>query len=421
MLPRTVLSIDPPAFCTTVEGLVAPGLRQRPVAVAAPGADRATILALSAEARMAGITRGMPVAKAKKVCPDLILRPPNPQLYARASRALHEILQRYAPIIEPRGYGHAYLDITGTGRLFGPPIDVAMKLWRESRERLRLPLAVGVAGNKLVSHAASTVLKSWTDQQAVERTGGQALGVDSGTEAGFLAPESVVLLPDLDDRIRTRLDDYQLERIGEIQAIADQELAAVFGPPGRTLGAHARGIDQRPVLPPAVKAEFRAVHTLGNDSNSRELLHRILRHLTERLGSRLRARQLVARRLTLHLAYTDYMTVRRSMAVPMAALDGELYEAARRALRLEPRTVALRAIGVVVDRFLEADPQLELGLDGSASKNSQRDSVAAPRLGGDGSDRERQQAMQHAIDRIKTRWGRRGLKTAGENGRRDRP
>jgi DNA polymerase IV len=410
LLPRQILSVDPPAFCTTLEVLRESRLRERPLAVAAPGADRATILALSAEARAAGITRGMPVQKAQKVCPDLIIKPPNPELYARASRALHEILRRYAPVIEPRGYGHAFLDISGTERLFGPPIDVAHKLWKESGERLRLPLAVGLANNKLVSQAASTVLKEVDSGQAVRRSGGQALGVASGTEARFLAPESIILLPDIDEQMRTRLDDYQLDLIGEIQAISDDDLAAVFGAPGRTLGGYARGIDTRPVLPPAVKAEFRAAHTLGNDSNSRELLHRILRHLTERLGARLRARRLVARRLTLHIAYTDYHTARRSLAIPAAALDAELYGVARKALLLEPRTVAIRAVGVVVDRFLEADDQLELFEGGSAARRL-GGSAAEFRTGESATtDRARQQAMQRAIDRIQTRWGKRGLR-----------
>ena len=152
-MPRTILFIDPPAFCTTVEALVAPALRTRPVAVAPPGAERAVVLALSTEARRAGVERGMAVRQARKLCPDLVLIPPNPRLYARASSALHQILRAYAPVIEPRGYGHAFLDLTGTGRLFGPPVDVAARVRREVRERLRLPLSVGVAANKLVSQA----------------------------------------------------------------------------------------------------------------------------------------------------------------------------------------------------------------------------------------------------------------------------
>jgi DNA polymerase-4 len=156
-LLRSVLFVDPPAFCATVERLVAPALRHRPIAVAPPGAERATVLALSAEARGAGIVRGMPVLKARKLCPDLVLLAPNPRLYARASHALHEILRIYAPVIEPRGYGHAFLDLTGTGRLFGPAVEVAERIRRESVARLGLPLTVGVAINKLVSEAATRV------------------------------------------------------------------------------------------------------------------------------------------------------------------------------------------------------------------------------------------------------------------------
>jgi DNA polymerase-4 len=416
---RSILFVDPPAFCTTVEGLVAPALRERPVVVAAPGADRATVLALSQEARRAGITRGMPVNRARKLCPDLVIRPPNPSLYARASRALDEILRRYAPIIEPTGYGHAFLDLTGTGRLFGSAVDVAMKIQREARERLHLPLAAGVAQNKLVSQTAAEVVKE--GRMAVGRFGGSAVGlldVAAGGEAPFLAPHEVELLPDLDPKMRTRLDEYQLERIGEIQAIADDALAAVFGSSGHTLGQHARGIDPRPVLPPAVKAEFRAAHTLGNDSNDLALLHRVLRHLTERLGARLRARQLVARRLTVHLAYTDYATARRAVPLPLAGLDIELWHSARQAFALaNQRTVALRAIGVSVDRFLEADRQLELW--GEVPSTVYRvpctttpipvPGTRYPVLGTDQRSHPRHEALQSALDRIRTRWGGKGV------------
>jgi DNA polymerase-4 len=394
---RSVIFVDPPAFCTTVEGLVAPALRDRPVVVATPGADRATVLALSAEARAAGITKGMAMRQARKRCPDLVVRPPNPALYARASRALDGILRRYAPVIEPRGYGHAYLDLTGTGRLFGPAVDVAAKIQREARERLRLPLAVGVAGNKLVSETAARV-----------GGGPELVDVPSGTEPGFLAPEPVALLPDLDPTIRTRLDDYQLDLIGDLQAIPEPALRAVFGPAGALLGRHAHGIDPRPVLPPAVKAEFRAAHTLGNDSNDLALLQRVLRHLTERLGARLRARHLVARRLTVKLAYTDYATARCAVPLALAALDVELWDAARRAFALaRERTVALRAIGVTVDRFLEADLQLELW-EGSSGDRAPAQVAIMPRAPETGDHRR---SLQSAIDRIRARWGARAITT----------
>lgn len=350
---RTILFVDPPAFCTTVERLVAPALRRRPLVVAPPGAERATVLALSPEAEAAGIRRGTPVRLARRLCPDLVIVPPNPALYARASRALHELLARWAPVIEPRWYGHAFLDLTGTGRLFGPAADVAERIRREAAERLRLPLHVGVASNKLVSEVATRV-------ERVERAAG-IRPVPTGGEASFLAPRIVDLLPDVPDPIRRRLDDYQLELIGDIAALAESDLCAVFGPPGRTLLARARGIDPRPVLSPAARAEFHVEHTLATDTNDLGLLHHLLRRFAERLGRRLRRRGLAARRLGVTIDYVDHATASRSVPLGEAVLDVELWDAARRALTLAmTRRLAVRRVAMTVDRLIEADLQLDL-------------------------------------------------------------
>ena len=411
---RHVLFIDPPAFCTTVEGLVAPALRHRPVAVAAPGADRATVLALSPEARAAGITRGMPVRRARKQCPDLMLVPPNPALYARASRALHEILGRYAPIIEPRGYGHAFLDVTGTSGLFGPAVDVAVRIQREARQRLRIPLSVGVAVNKLVSQAAATVVKE--EGGAGGRGGGESdewlYQVGGGEEPRFLAPQPVSVMPDLDADMRERLDEYQLELIGEIAAIERQQLCAVFGAEGTLLHERARGIDLRPVLSPERKAEFRFAHTLATDTNDLGVLHPLLRRLTERLGHQLRLRQLTAGRLTVALAYTDYATARRRVPLTRAALDVELWDASRRAFALAcQRTIAVRAVGVTVDRLAEGETQMDLWKDGEGGRAERADRDSAPDGpdATDGPDR-RSIALQGAVDKIRKRWGERGVR-----------
>lgn len=354
MPAKSVLFVDPPAFCTTVERLVAPALRSRPLAVAPPGAERATVLALSAEARAAGIAPGMPVRLAKKRCPDLLLLPPNPRLYARASRALHEILRVYAPVIEPRGYGHAFLDLTGTERLFGPPVDVAERIRRESAARLGLPLTVGVAINKLVSEAATRAGRA---DAAIP----WPLSVPAGDEAPFLAPHPLLVLPGVPADIRLRLDEYQLERIGAVAAIEESELCAVFGGRGRRLRAQARGIDPRPVLPPEAKAELRLAHTFATDTNDRDLLDELLRRLTEGLGQRLRRRRLVAHRLVVSVDYADCADASRAVPLRAAALDRELWEASRRALVLAlTRRVAVRTVTVTAERLGEAAGQLDL-------------------------------------------------------------
>ncbi len=355
-MTRTILFVDPPAFCTTVERLVAPALRSRPVAVAPPGADRATVLALSPEAEAAGVRRGAPVRLARKLCPDLVLLPPNPRLYARASRALHEVLRVYAPVIEPRWYGHAFLDLTGTERLFGRAADVAERIRREARDRLRLPLWVGVATNKLVSEAATRVGRSVGQGEHI-----WPLEVPWGDEAAFLAPRHVDVLPDVPDPVRRRLDEYQLDLIGEIAAIAEADLHAVFGRAGRVLRAQARGIDPRPVLPPEVRAEYQVAHTLATDTNDLGVLHSLLRRMSELLGRRLRRRGLAARRLTVGVDYVDYASAARGLPVREAALDVELWDASRRALSLAlSRRLAVRRVAVSVDRLIEANLQLDL-------------------------------------------------------------
>jgi DNA polymerase-4 len=366
---RTVLFVDPPAFCTTVEQLVAPALRSRPLAVAPPGAERGTVLALSHEAELAGVRRGMATRLARKLCRDLVLVPPNPRLYARASRALDEVLRVYAPVIEPRWYGHAFLDISGTERLFGPAVDVAERIRREVRERLRLPLWVGVAGNKLVSEAATRVGRVTdrrtdssyrSDSQTVRPSDMWPIHVVQGMEQSFLAPHHIDILPDVPDRIRAQLDDYQLDMIGDIAAIDEADLYAVLGREGRILRARARGIDPRPVLPPEVRAEYRVMHTLSTDTNDLGVLHTLLRRLTELLGRRLRQRGLAARRLTVGVDYVDYESDARALPIREAALDVELWDASRRALvQAMARRLAVRQVTVTVDRLIEANLQLD--------------------------------------------------------------
>jgi DNA polymerase-4 len=394
LMARSVLYIDPPAFCTTVEALVAPALRGRPLAVAAPGADRATVLALSPEAQAAGITRGMPVRQAQKRCPDLMLLPPNPKLYARASAALHDIFRRYAPIIEPRGYGHAYLDVTGTGALFGPPVDVALRIHREARSGIRLPVTVGVGANKLVTTVAA-------GQRDTDRSGSRdaVIPVPKGGEAAFLSPHRVTLLPDIAERIRERLDDYQLDLIGAVAAVGAPALGQVFGRAGAELHAKARGIDPRPVLPPAIRREFRAAHTLATDTNDLGVLLALLRRLTERLGVNLRTRHLVTRRLRLDLAYADYSTSRRIVTLPGAALDVALLDAARRAFTLaNTKRIAVRTVALAAEQLAEMDTQTDL-FEGA-------NLVFAPR----GSKADNHNVViQAAIDQIRTRWGAPGI------------
>jgi DNA polymerase-4 len=356
----------------------------------------------------------MPVRIAQRRCPDLIVLPPNPRLYAQASRALHKILRIYAPTIEPRGYGHAFLDLTGTGRLFGPPQDVAARIRREVSKQLQLAVSVGVATNKLVSQAAIRVDRLEAGQRssaAVSRSCSESLlYVPSGNERRFLAPHPLEVMPELTARIRTQLEDYQLNLIGEVAAIPESALCAVFGRHGRILRARAWGIDPRPVLPPERQSEFHVSHTLTTDTNDLGILFPLLRLLTERLGSRLRKRRLTAYRLLIEATYADYTTSSRAVPLAAAALDAELTDAARRAFVLaNTKRLAVRTVALTLDRVVEEEAQLELWgaqQDSGTDGQQEQTSVELPETDSPPAPLPRCPArLQHALDRIRTRYG----------------
>src|SRR6266536_1465719 len=129
--PREIIHVDITGFAVAVERVAHPELRKRPVIVAPVGPSRSVVTALSQEAWEAGIRKGMVLAKAVRYCREAVILPPNEPLYARAARAIFKVLQNFSPVLEPSGYGHAYLDVTGTERLFGPARDTA---WRAQRE-----------------------------------------------------------------------------------------------------------------------------------------------------------------------------------------------------------------------------------------------------------------------------------------------
>jgi nucleotidyltransferase/DNA polymerase involved in DNA repair len=342
-----------------------------------------------------------------------------PAGYARPEgAALHEILRVFAPTIEPRGYGHAFLDLTGTGRLFGPPEDVAARIRREASERLGLPLSVGVAANKLVSQAAIRAERR-TGEPADGRRDHDLLYVPLGNGRSFLAPHPVEVLPELDPRIRERLEDYQLDLIGEIAAIHEDALCAVFGRGGRLLRARARGIDPRPVLSPERQSEFHVAHTLATDTNDLGVLHPLLRALTERLGRRLRARGLAAARLRLEATYADYTATARGVPLYAAMLDTDLWDAARRAFALaNTKRLAVRSVALTLDRLMEGEAQLELW-DGRADRrsggqaDSETENIGHQIITGIEHDSVyptarppvRLSALQHALDYIRDRYG----------------
>jgi DNA polymerase-4 len=294
-MEREIIHIDIAAFAVAVERVVHPTLRGRPVIVAPIGASRSVVTALSREAWEAGIRRGMIVAKAVRYCRDVTILPPNEPLYARASQAILKILQGFSPVLEPSGYGHAYLDITGTGRLFGPPRDTAWQAQKEIRQQLHLDASLGVAANKMVSRIASEISKPLGLQD-----------VRPGDEPSFLSPLPVRLLPGVGPQTQASLDDLNIRIIRDLVQMKLEHLTFALGRLGLTLFQRARGIDNTPVYPERALPAMERGKVLPEDSNDYALLKNTLFELCERSCEQLRAEKQRAGRLELRVRYSDY-------------------------------------------------------------------------------------------------------------------
>jgi DNA polymerase-4 len=202
--------------------------------------------------------------------------------------------------------------------------------------------------------------------------------------------------------VRGRLDDYQLDLIGEIAALTERQVTTVLGDmAGRTLLARARGIDARPVLPPEVRRQFQASHTLATDTNDLDIIQPLLRHLSEQIGHRLRQRLLVARRLCLRLGYTDYTEVHRTVSLQTGNLDVELWQVTRQLFaKTNSKRIAIRNIHLAADRLYDADGQLDLWQEPPESIR-------------------RETVLQGALDQIVTRWGGNGVRRGQTKARAD--
>jgi len=375
-MEREIIHVDIAAFAVAVERVVHPELRRRPVVVAPVGPSRSVVTALSPEAQEAGIRRGMILARALRRCRDLVVLPPNEPLYARASRALCGVLESYSPVLEPAGYGQAYLDMTGTGRIFGPPRDAAWRAQKEIRQRLRLDSALGVAANKLVSRIAAVV---------TEPAGLQ--DVPAGEEPVFLAPLPAQLLPGVGPKTEELLRELNIRLIRELAAMRLEQLTLAFGRFGFLLRQRALGIDDTPVYPPRAMPVVDEETVLAADSNDWDQLRRVLRELCERAGERLRRQKQRAGGIELHVRYADYRDAagKAKLVPPLESTAGLCGRAERLLERILTRRTRVRSLHLCLTDLIRGPAQLEL--------------FAEPAV-------ERRARLESALDVLRERYGR---------------
>jgi DNA polymerase-4 len=363
---REIIHVDIASFAVAVERIVHPGLRGRPVVVAPVGPSRSLVTALSAEAWEAGIRKGMVLAKAVRYCRDVVVLPPNEPLYARASRAIFKVLEGFSPVLEPSGYGHAYMDITGTDRLLGPPRDTAWRAQNEIRRQLRLEASLGVASNKMVSRIASTVIKPAGLQD-----------VRHGEEAAFLAPLPVRLLPGVGPVTQQQLADFNIRLIRELAVMELEALTLVFGRLGFVLHQRALGVDDTPVYPLRALPSVDEEKSLAEDSNDYDRLKGELFRLCEQAGARLRADGQRAGRLELRVHYSDYREAagKEKLAPPLQS-TGSLYARAASLFgRILTRRTRVRSLCLRLMELTRGPVQMDLFSDPKPARQAKLESA----------------------------------------------
>jgi DNA polymerase-4 len=380
-MDRDILHIHIPSFPIALARACDPSLRGRPVAVAPSHSERTPVQCVSSEARRDGIFEGMALFRARRMCPSLIVLPPDPRTVSSGTSALVRLTMEYTPLWEPSSAGRLYLDLTGSGRLLGPGRDAALRLEKDLERKLCLAGSVGVAGNKLVSHIAAQCLGK-----------PRICDVLRGSEAGFIAPMQVSVLPGIGSvRERTLMSDLNLRLVGQVAALTVPQLALAFGPLAPLLHSRASGIDPSPVLTPRRIPEVAEESHLGQGENDDFLLLAEFYRLAEGCGIKLRRMGKRTSCVELTLTYSDGMSARQAVGVPAPTDDDRFLFAKIQELffRTCDRRVAVRFLRLVCRRLVEADPQLDLFTHGEGKTDTAAQNCT----------------LQEAIDKVKQRFG----------------
>jgi len=377
-MSRAIIHINIADFAVAVERVVDSRLVNRPIIIAPKGSVRAAVYDMSEEAYQCGVRKHMALKRALRVCPDAWTLPPHPDRYERAMRSVLKQALPFSPLIESgERDGHLFVDVTGTCRLWGPPVDVAWRLSRHMKNGLSLAPIWSVASNKLVAKVATRLVKPMGEYV-----------VGNGEEQTVLAPLPIGFIPGIEQNDLLKFRELNLATVSQIAALRLEHLRVPFGSRALFLYESVRGIDTSPVLPVGKRRPvIRVGHEFSEDTNGLEVLEQALYRLTEDAGRELRRRRLAARRISIVLDYTDGIRrTRQLIARPATANDTTLFKLARQTLFLVwTRRVRIRHMRLVCDRLVFPPAQASLFPD---------------------LRKERQERLVAALDRIRERFGR---------------
>jgi DNA polymerase-4 len=372
----TILHVDMDAFYASIEQRDHPELRGKPVLVGGTG-NRGVVTAASYEARPFGVHSAMPMATARRLCPQAIVLPVRMHHYASIGWQIRQIFLAYTPLVEPLSLDEAFLDVAGCEGLFGSAAHIAGKIKERVKAETGLIASVGAAPNKFLAKLASDVGKP----------NGMVVLPPEQVEA-FLTPLPVGRLWGVGAKGEKRLHALGIRTIGDLAARSEQVLVDHCGEVGRHLWQLAHGQDDRPVVPDRKAKSISTETTFAHDISDRGVLRACLLDLVDALASRLRHAGLRARAIDLKLRSSDFRTRSRSRTLNDASNVTEvLWQAAAELLgrSLSNELLPLRLLGIGATQ-LTGDTALQGDLFADE-------------------DRERHAAVDKVVDAIRGKFG----------------
>jgi DNA polymerase IV len=353
---RTYFHVDMDAFFVSVEELFDPSLKGKPVVVGGRPNERGVVSAASYAARKFGVHSAMPLRTAYKLCPHAIFVDGHPDRYRDYSHKVYDVLTGFTPLVEMASVDEAYLDITGTERLYGPPLRAADILHERMKQATKLNCSIGISASRMVAKVSSDQAKP-----------NGILWVMPGLESQFLAPLDVRKVPGVGKVTEKNLHQLGIRKVGDLAKLDDDFLEERFGKWGLALAGKSRGQDaggwyDTEIGEEAGPKSISHEHTFNEDTANLDQLESTLARLSEMVGRRLREHKLEARTLQLKLRYSDFSTITRAHTPPRATqLDTEIFEEIRELFRRNWKPGAtVRLLGVHVSGWADGDEQMDL-------------------------------------------------------------
>lgn len=372
---RVIFHVDMDAFFVSVEELFDPALKGKPVIVGGKGDERGVVSAASYAARAFGIHSAMPLRTAYQKCPHAIFVEGHRERYSEYSRKVRDVLEQFAPVVEMASIDEAYLEMTGTERLYGPPFAAADQLHTRIHKSTKLNCSIGIGSSRLIAKVCSDLAK---------RNG--ILEVLPGMEAAVLAPLPVGKIPGVGKVMQQTLRELGVTRVGDLERVDEQLLVRRFGKWGSVLVQKARGRDAGGWFDAEVGSDegpksISHEHTFDIDTRDVTVLEAVLARMAEMVGRRLREKGLHASTIQLKLRDQKFQTITRTRTLAQRSnLDAEIFQEARALFRQHwsPETL-VRLIGVQAAGLEAQEGQLGL-LDGARHDRWQKALRAADAL-----------------------------------------